>query len=204
MVPVEVWFLAMSEGLVVGTTLTVTVGASTTTDYVAVALGGFAGGALALVGSGMTWWLKERADRRREIRTDQRALRDVRAERLRAAYMTVLLSVRALLEVITRQTAPAMLIGEPAPDQLRALINEMGGAATKEIRAAEFALWLDGEDTELVHQATGAYAVYQLSLALPGVVAQVDANRQISLLNESLEALRMHARKRLEELGTPE
>lgn len=118
--------------------------------------------------------------------------------------MTVLLSVRALLEVITRQTAPAMLIGEPAPDQLRALINEMGGAATKEIRAAEFALWLDGEDTELVHQATGAYAVYQLSLALPGVVAQVDANRQISLLNESLEALRMHARKRLEELGTPE
>ncbi len=55
----------------------------------------------------------------------------------------------------------------------------------------------------LVHQATGAYAVYQLSL-LPGVVAQVDANRQISLLNESLEALRMHARKRLEELGTPE
>lgn len=204
MVPAEVWFLAMSEGLVVGTTLTVTVGASTTTDYVAVALGGFAGGALALVGSGMTWWLKERADRRREIRTDQRALRDVRAERLRAAYMTVLLSVRALLEVITRQTAPAMLIGEPAPDQLRALINEMGGAATKEIRAAEFALWLDGEDTELVHQATGAYAVYQLSLALPGVVAQVDANRQISLLNESLEALRMHARKRLEELGTPE
>lgn len=204
MVPVEVWFLAMSEGLVVGTTLTVTVGASTTTDYVAVALGGFAGGALALVGSGMTWWLKERADRRREIRTDQRALRDVRAERLRAAHMTVLLSVRALLEVITRQTAPAMLIGEPAPDQLRALINEMGGAATKEIRAAEFALWLDGEDTELVHQATGAYAVYQLSLALPGVVAQVDANRQISLLNESLEALRMHARKRLEELGTPE
>lgn len=204
MVPAEVWFLAMSEGLVVGTTLTVTVGASTTTDYVAVALGGFAGGALALVGSGMTWWLKERADRRREIRTDQRALRDVRAERLRAAHMTVLLSVRALLEVITRQTAPAMLIGEPAPDQLRALINEMGGAATKEIRAAEFALWLDGEDTELVHQATGAYAVYQLSLALPGVVAQVDANRQISLLNESLEALRMHARKRLEELGTPE
>ena len=204
MVPAEVWFLAMSEGLVVGTTLTVTAGASTTTDYVAVALGGFTGGALALVGSGMTWWLKERADRRREIRTDQRALRDARAERLRAAYMTVLLSVRALLEVITRQTAPAMLIGEPAPDQLRALINEMGGAATKEIRAAEFALWLDGEDTELVHQATGAYAVYQLSLALPGVVAQVDANRQISLLNESVEALRMHARKRLEELGTPE
>lgn len=155
-------------------------------------------------GLGDDWWLKERADRRREIRTDQRALRDARAERLRAAYMTVLLSVRALLEVITRQTAPAMLIGEPAPDQLRALIIEMGGAATKEIRAAEFALWLDGEDTELVHQATGAYAVYQLSLALPGVVAQVDANRQISLLNESLEALRMHARKRLEELGTPE
>lgn len=54
MVPAEVWFLAMSEGLVVGTTLTVTAGASTTTDYVAVALGGFAGGALALVGSGMT------------------------------------------------------------------------------------------------------------------------------------------------------
>jgi hypothetical protein len=173
-------------------------------EFWAALAGVLVGGILSLTG---VWWTLRRQDER-DRKADERALRDRKFERLRAALLSVVDAAGAL----SRRTLMlniALLIGQNEGNYQR--FNELVGEPYPSTSAARASLLLESEDAlailgkldELMHEDLAGYAMLMKAADDKNSVSREEFEVHFKALQEKADALTALARERLVELQTP-